>query len=332
MSKLIKCKTCGGEIARTAKVCPHCGAKNKYQSPSQAVGCLIVLILIVVVFGALSDKKDEVKNVKKTLSELTDQEKEVKEVSKTLEEKEKFERQEYFMNRFRSSDGAIGPVCRYVMMEDKDIERNSSRFQHIHTRWTPVDDDWKVYSVNMEYGVLTEWNSYVTKKVHLFCTYTGEVGTDYQSLLESVSERAMLERQKETARLIEEQHKKEEQRKKEREEKEKQLEQTRKEQEALMQKKLEQEKKEQEAQIQKQIELMQEDIKRRQGGGSTTQPPKTSSQTKGSTQTKKSSSSTTGSTQTKTNTKNTSTGNKSTSTKSTPANSNRTSSSSKNKY
>ena len=299
MSKLIKCKTCGGEIAKTAKTCPHCGAKNKYQSPAQALGCLIVLVFILAGFGAFSDKKDEVKNVKKTLSELTNQEKEVKEVSKTLEEKERFERQEYFMNRFRSGDGAIGPVCRYVMMEDKDIQRNSSRFQHIHTMWTPVDDDWKVYSVNMEYGVLTEWNSYVTKKVHLFCTYTGEVGTDYQSLLESVSERAMLERQKETARLIEEQQKKEEQRKKEREEKQKQLEQTRKEQEALMPKQLEQERIEQEAQIKKQIELMQEDIKRRQGGGSATQAPKSSSSTTGSTQTKKTSSSTNSSTQTK---------------------------------
>ena len=29
MEKLVKCKTCGAEIARTAKVCPSCGAKNK---------------------------------------------------------------------------------------------------------------------------------------------------------------------------------------------------------------------------------------------------------------------------------------------------------------
>ena len=29
MEKLVKCKTCGAEIARTAKICPSCGAKNK---------------------------------------------------------------------------------------------------------------------------------------------------------------------------------------------------------------------------------------------------------------------------------------------------------------
>lgn len=29
MSKLIKCKSCGAEIAKSAKACPQCGAKNK---------------------------------------------------------------------------------------------------------------------------------------------------------------------------------------------------------------------------------------------------------------------------------------------------------------
>ena len=29
MSKMIKCKHCGQEIAKSAKVCPSCGGKNK---------------------------------------------------------------------------------------------------------------------------------------------------------------------------------------------------------------------------------------------------------------------------------------------------------------
>ena len=29
MSKLVKCKVCGSEIANSAKACPSCGAKNK---------------------------------------------------------------------------------------------------------------------------------------------------------------------------------------------------------------------------------------------------------------------------------------------------------------
>ncbi len=29
MSKMKKCKVCGENIAKSAKTCPHCGAKNK---------------------------------------------------------------------------------------------------------------------------------------------------------------------------------------------------------------------------------------------------------------------------------------------------------------
>lgn len=29
MAKMVKCKTCGEEIAKSAKVCPHCGARQK---------------------------------------------------------------------------------------------------------------------------------------------------------------------------------------------------------------------------------------------------------------------------------------------------------------
>lgn len=41
MSKLIKCKSCGAEIAKTAKTCPQCGAKN-------APGCLTKILAVVL--------------------------------------------------------------------------------------------------------------------------------------------------------------------------------------------------------------------------------------------------------------------------------------------
>ena len=31
--KTINCKSCGAEIAKSAKVCPHCGAKMMLQPP-----------------------------------------------------------------------------------------------------------------------------------------------------------------------------------------------------------------------------------------------------------------------------------------------------------
>lgn len=47
MSKLTKCKSCGAEIAKSAKACPQCGAKQK-------PGCLrIVLGTILLFFGLI---------------------------------------------------------------------------------------------------------------------------------------------------------------------------------------------------------------------------------------------------------------------------------------
>lgn len=43
-SKMVKCKTCGEEIAKSAKVCPKCGAKQKKHT---------VLAVILVIFGIL---------------------------------------------------------------------------------------------------------------------------------------------------------------------------------------------------------------------------------------------------------------------------------------
>lgn len=44
MAKIVRCKTCGAEIAKSAKVCPKCGAKQKKH---------IVLGVILVIFGIL---------------------------------------------------------------------------------------------------------------------------------------------------------------------------------------------------------------------------------------------------------------------------------------
>lgn len=50
-SKMINCKSCGTEIAKSAKCCPHCGAKNKSGHPI-LIGFLVFIVLIAV-FGAM---------------------------------------------------------------------------------------------------------------------------------------------------------------------------------------------------------------------------------------------------------------------------------------
>lgn len=53
MSKLCKCKACGAEIAKSAKTCPQCGAKNKRKHP--VLGVLLLLLGILLIAAALGD-------------------------------------------------------------------------------------------------------------------------------------------------------------------------------------------------------------------------------------------------------------------------------------
>lgn len=55
--KLIKCKACGGEVAKSAKQCPHCGAKLKRSAGQIFLGLILSIIglsLIVSAFGGNS--------------------------------------------------------------------------------------------------------------------------------------------------------------------------------------------------------------------------------------------------------------------------------------
>lgn len=54
MAKLIKCKACGAEIAKSAKTCPHCGAKNKKRGPW---GIIIAVIVVIALVGSCSSKE-----------------------------------------------------------------------------------------------------------------------------------------------------------------------------------------------------------------------------------------------------------------------------------
>lgn len=60
MKKLINCKTCGAQMARDAKVCPQCGAKNKM--PAWAVIAITILSVIIVVAIISMFSEEPVKN------------------------------------------------------------------------------------------------------------------------------------------------------------------------------------------------------------------------------------------------------------------------------
>lgn len=76
MSKMMKCKTCGADIAKSAKVCPKCGAKNKNNT---LLVISIVLIVIAIIGASASGSKSSPSassssNISKNSSQVESQE------------------------------------------------------------------------------------------------------------------------------------------------------------------------------------------------------------------------------------------------------------------
>ena len=56
MAKLIKCKTCGGQLSAKAEACPHCGEnKKKSSSGGGTSGFTIFVILAAIVYAFMPD-------------------------------------------------------------------------------------------------------------------------------------------------------------------------------------------------------------------------------------------------------------------------------------
>lgn len=56
MGKLVQCKTCGEEIAKDAKICPKCGAKQKNHKVLPVIIGVIALLVIVGAMGGNNEK------------------------------------------------------------------------------------------------------------------------------------------------------------------------------------------------------------------------------------------------------------------------------------
>lgn len=48
---LITCKVCGAQIAKSAKICPSCGAKNKSKSKVKIIIPLVILLVLAGLYG-----------------------------------------------------------------------------------------------------------------------------------------------------------------------------------------------------------------------------------------------------------------------------------------
>lgn len=57
--KLTTCKACGAEIAKSAKTCPYCGAKNKGKHP--ILSAVLIVLGIFLIIGALNPSSEPTK-------------------------------------------------------------------------------------------------------------------------------------------------------------------------------------------------------------------------------------------------------------------------------
>ena len=55
MSKMMTCRTCGANIAKSAKTCPHCGAKRKKHT---VLGTILTVLGVLLIIGALGGNPD----------------------------------------------------------------------------------------------------------------------------------------------------------------------------------------------------------------------------------------------------------------------------------
>lgn len=68
MAKMVKCKTCGADIAKSANVCPSCGAKQHQVAKSicAVIAVFTIFLCLMVVFGGDDSSPEKVGEVNVT--------------------------------------------------------------------------------------------------------------------------------------------------------------------------------------------------------------------------------------------------------------------------
>lgn len=139
-TKLTTCKVCGEQVAKTAKTCPHCGAKIKKSHPV-AIGIAVVLILIAVAVSTGEsdtpkkvDSTASVQNPAKATTQVTEESKneksafllgetaEQKNVQVTLASVTESDGSAYN----KPTDGNVFVLCEFEIANNSDKEINIS--------------------------------------------------------------------------------------------------------------------------------------------------------------------------------------------------------------
>ena len=108
-NKMTTCKACGQEIAKSAKICPNCGAKNKKPFYLRWWFILIAIFIVLGVVGgsgSSSDANKETTNAKTEESKTAENPKEEVKEYYSVGEEVKLNDNKLIVNRVEKSNGS----------------------------------------------------------------------------------------------------------------------------------------------------------------------------------------------------------------------------------
>ena len=148
-SKMTTCKHCGAEIAASAKVCPHCGGKNKPPIYKRWWFILIIVIVVLSVIGGSGSSSGDSSNSKAT-STKTSGASTASSIVQAVSEPEISE------DDYKDECRSIGckELCRYTDQDSQIIETNFSG----------TEKAWRTYTDNSGYGFYADDEYYMLDK------------------------------------------------------------------------------------------------------------------------------------------------------------------------
>lgn len=134
-NKMTKCKVCGAEIAKSAKVCPNCGAKNK-KPIYKRVWFWLLIVLVIIIIAVAAGSGDEPKKVDNSNTTKKTEKKTSKDAKFTVGDTADFDGVKVTLNSTVVSNGEeysepdsgkyfLGAIFTIVNDSDEDIDVSS---------------------------------------------------------------------------------------------------------------------------------------------------------------------------------------------------------------
>ncbi len=132
MSKLVRCKACGNEVAKGVKKCPNCGKDNRsFVARHKILSAIAVLVILGGIGGAMSEGEDG----KTVETKVVKEEREIEYLVTTMDdlknslENNALNAKETFEGEYLEVSGYVGVIDsdgKYITLRDSNIYSLSS--------------------------------------------------------------------------------------------------------------------------------------------------------------------------------------------------------------